>query len=148
MGLGNPLMGDDGVGVRVAEELRRHGVPPHVDVYEAETPGLLLITLIEGYDKAVLIDALRLNGPPGTVYRLEFDEEAFSQASAPLSMHDIDAVAALRIARRTGRAPREVVIVGVEPKRVELGAGLSGEVERAIPRAVEVVLREVEADGG
>ncbi len=145
MGLGNLLMSDDGVGVRVAEELRKTDLPPSVEVYDAGTPGLSLINLIDGYDKAVLIDAVRLNGPPGTVYRFEFDDTLFDQ-NPPSSMHELDAVFALKLAKRIGKAPKKIVVIGVEPKKVELGLDLSKEVESSIPKVIEAVLREVVDD--
>jgi hydrogenase maturation protease len=145
VGLGNVLMGDEGVGVRLAEELLKRSLPPNVVVYPAGTPGLALIHLLEGFDKAVLMDAVKLGGEPGTVYRFTFDSSAFKDIS-PSSMHDLDAVAALKLAAKVGAAPQEVVVVGVEPKSVELCEGLSREVEASIPKAIDLVLKEVEAD--
>jgi len=142
IGLGNTLMADEGVGVKVVKELKKQALPPNVEVYEAGTPGLFLISLIEGFDKVILVDAVELKGPPGTIYRLSFEEGLF-ETSSPTSMHEIDAITALKIAKHTGKLPREVVIVGIEPKVVELGEGLSPEVEAAIPKAVKLLLNEL-----
>lgn len=146
MGLGNVLMGDEGVGVEVAEQLLKHTLPPTVTVYPAGTPGLALLHLIEGFDKAVLIDAVKLNGEPGSVYRFPFDPSLF-KSRRPFSMHDFDAVAALEMAIKAGVAPREIVVIGVEPKNLELGMGLSREVKSSIPKVVDLVLKEVGVDG-
>jgi len=145
VGLGNVLMGDEGVGVRIAEELLKHSLPPTVAVYPAGTPGLALIHLVEGFDKAILVDAVKLNGEPGAVYRLQFDPALF-KGHRPLSMHGFDAVDALEIAIKTGLAPKEVVVIGVEPKSLEPGMGLSKEVEASIPKAVGLILEEVRED--
>jgi len=143
--LGNALMGDEGVGVKLAEELLKQRLPPNVAVYAAGTPGLALIHLVEGFDKAVLVDAVRLGGEPGTVYRFTFDPLMFRDEGI-FSMHGLDAVAALKLATKVGVAPREVVVVGVEPKSVELSEGLSREVEASIPKALSLVLEEVGVD--
>jgi len=145
VGLGNTLMGDEGVGVRVVEELLKHPLPPYVTVHPAGTPGLALIHLIEGFDKAVLVDAVKMGGEPGAVYRFNFDPSLFNEPW-PSSMHGVDAVTALKIAMGAGLAPKEVVVVGIEPKRVELREGLSKEVEASIPKAVNLVLEEVKVD--
>lgn len=146
VGLGNVLMGDDGVGVRVAEELLRLNLPPNVIVHPAGTPGLALLHLIEGYEKVVLVDAIKLGGEPGTVYRLGFDLSSFKDGGL-LSMHDLDAAAALRLAVGAGLPLGEVVIIGVEPRRVRFGEPLSNEVEASIPKVVSLVLKEVEEGG-
>ncbi|MEM4699929.1 MAG: hydrogenase maturation protease [Candidatus Nezhaarchaeales archaeon] len=142
VGLGNVLMGDDGVGVRVAEELLRLNLPPSVAVYPVGTPGLALLHLIEGYEKVVLIDAIEMGGEPGTVYRLDFSPSLFNDVGF-LSMHDFDAVAALRLAIGAGVPLGEVVIIGIEPKRICFGEALSSEVEASIPKVVGLVLKEV-----
>ncbi|MCX8205222.1 MAG: hydrogenase maturation protease [Candidatus Nezhaarchaeota archaeon] len=146
VGLGNVLMGDEGVGVRAAEALSRLHLPPTITVYPAGTPSLALLHLIEGSEKVVLIDAVKLGGKPGTVYRFNFDPLLFKDES-PLSMHGLDAVAALRLAVNTGMAPREIVVIGVEPKQTRLGEALSNEVEASIPKVLDLVLKEVVEHG-
>lgn len=147
VGLGNVLMSDDGVGVRVAEELLKLNLPPNVTVYPAGTPGLALLHLIEGCRKVVLIDAIKLGREPGTVYCFNFDPSFFKDKNL-LSMHDLDAVTALKLALSAGTPLGEVVIIGVEPKRVCFGETMSSEVEASIPKVINLVLKEVEGGEG
>lgn len=146
LGLGNQLMGDDGVGIDVVRKLKELTLPPSVEAYEVGTPGLHLISFIEEFDKVVLVDALRLRGPPGTVYRLTLNEVLHENLNVTnaTSMHEIDATVALDIAKHTGRLAGDVVFIGIEPKRVELDDKLSFEVNSAVSTAVKLIIKELE----
>ena len=108
LGLGNPLRGDDAVGLRVADELRR-SPPPGVEVDVDTGGGLRVMERLVGYDSVVLVDAFVGGGTPGTVVRL--DAEALpTQHTA--SSHDVTLGTALALARAMGLAvPRRVPVV-------------------------------------
>ena len=147
LGLGNPLMGDDGVGVRVVEELKGLELPDGVEAVEGGTAGLGLIGLMEGYQRVIIVDAAEMGHPPGCVVRFTPSEAQFAAVAAPLSLHHIGLGEVLAMAEALEVAPAELVIIGIQPSQVEAGSGLSQEVKGAIPRIIRIVLDELDATG-
>ncbi len=147
LGLGNPIVSDDSVGLRVATELRsvlkdRVGVEVDVDYWG----GLRLMERMIGYDRAVVIDAIQTGAAPGTIHRLRPDDLP-TQRSA--SAHDANLPTALALGRQAGmHLPPDdaVTLVAIEAADIlNFGEQLTPEVEAAIPRAVRLVL-EILAD--
>lgn len=145
LGLGNPLLGDEGIGVRVVEELKGLELPDGVVVVEGGTTGLGLIGLMEGYERVIIVDAADMGHPPGRVVRFTPLEVQLKTAEAPLSLHQIGLEEVLALAEALEVAPAELVIIGIQPSQVEVGAGLSPEVERAIPQIIRIILDELDA---
>ncbi len=140
LGLGNPLLGDEGIGVRVVEELSGLELPDGVEVAEGGTAGVGLIGLMEGYQRVIVVDAADMGQPPGRVVRFTPSEAQFKMAETRLSLHQIGLGEALALAEALEVAPAEVVIIGVQPGRIAGRVGLSPEVERAIPQISKMVL--------
>ena len=145
LGLGNPLLGDEGIGLRAVEELKGLELPDGVTVAEGGTTGLGLVSLMEGYQRVIVVDAADMGHPPGRVVRFTPSEAQLKTAEAPLSLHQIGLGEALALADALEVAPAELVIIGVQPHRVEMGAGLSSEVEGAIPQIIRIILDELDA---
>jgi hydrogenase maturation protease len=145
LGLGNPLLGDEGIGMRVVEELKGLELPDGVVVVEGGTTGLGLIGLMEGYERVIIVDAADMGHPPGRVVRFTPLEVQLKTAEAPLSLHQIGLEEVLALAEALEVAPAELVIIGIQPSQVEVGAGLSPEVERAIPQIIRIILDELDA---
>lgn len=142
-GLGNPILGDDGVGVRVARAVQERVADPALDFLEAPLGGLALAERLEGYDRAILIDAIQTRGGvPGAVYRLTLDDVPSYHAD---SAHDASLKAALELIRlQGGRVPGEIVIIAVEAVNLlEFGEELTPPVAAAVPAAVAAVLAEL-----
>jgi hydrogenase maturation protease len=141
LGLGNPILGDDSVGLRVAAALRRLPLPEHVVVQEDYWGGLRLMESMIGYRRAVVLDAMVTGAPPGTIRVLE-PGSLPTQRSA--SAHDVNLLTALEVGRAAG-APlpknEDIQLVAIEAADVlTFSEQLSPEVEAAIPRAVRTVL--------
>jgi hydrogenase maturation protease len=147
LGLGNPLLGDEGIGVRVVEELKGLKLPDGVTVVEGGTAGLGLIGLMEGYQRVLIVDAADMGHPPGRVVRFTPLEAQFKTAEAPLSLHQIGLGEVLALAEALEVAPAELVIIGIQPSRIEGGVGLSPEVQGAIPQIIRIILDELDATG-
>ncbi|MEW5762531.1 MAG: hydrogenase maturation protease [Bacillota bacterium] len=150
LGCGNLLAGDDGVGVEVLRRLEEEGVPPGVELVEAGAPGLGLLELMLGAEKAVIVDAVAGGGPPGEVVRWREEELPAPAGRAP-SVHGVGIREALAWGRQAaaGAMPREVVVIGVRVART--GAwhmGLSPEVAAAVSRAARAVREELERRPG
>jgi hydrogenase maturation protease len=141
-GVGNPLFGDDGVGLVVARELMKRRLPRFVEVMELGTRSLEILTRIEGYSKVVFIDAVRSGKPPGSVTVYRIGEARESGPGNLMSLHELDLVATIRIGRLTGKLPRATIIVGIEPERVDTGLALSQAVSRSISEAANTALEE------
>lgn len=147
MGVGNPLMRDDGVGPRVIELLLAgYRFPDNVEVIDAGTMSYMILDLLRDIDRLVIIDAVRETGhPPGTVMKMTPEEIAPNQV--PHSMHDIALVDVLQAAELMGSAPTSVA-VGVQIDTVEEWVlELSPAVEAAVPIAAAAVLDELAALG-
>jgi hydrogenase maturation protease len=147
LGLGNILCTDDGVGaVAVHRLLRTRRPPPGVEVLDGGTLGLSLLPILEEADAAILVDAIRAEGPPGTLVRIEGDEVAPAVA-ARLSVHQVGVADLLDSARLLGRCPPRLVLLGLVPADLGLGVALTPAVEAQLPALVSAVLAEARALG-
>ncbi|MBI2389156.1 MAG: hydrogenase maturation protease [Deltaproteobacteria bacterium] len=141
LGVGNLLMADEGVGVRCAQAVERV-VPPHVRVIDGGTSTHELLEDLEDLDLLIIVDAVASGRAPGAIVRLEDGSipSAFSNKLSPHQHGINDLLATLRL---LGRAPRRVVLLGVEPKRVALDLELSPEIAAALPALIARVVREI-----
>jgi len=147
LGVGSPLMGDDGLGVGVVEMLReRWSGDPGLTFLDGGTWGMRVLPYIEDARRLLLLDVIRAGREPGTVVRLERDELP-RHLHHKLSPHQIDLAEVLALAELRGSFPDEAVALGVEPAEVALRDGLSSVVEAAVPALVEAVRTQLEAWG-
>ena len=153
VGLGNPILGDDGVGWKVAEEVKREleigELTGHSPIFQSSVEveffalgGLSLMERLVGYDRAVIIDAVQTQKPPGAVsiFRLEdFPDRSGANLTAA---HDTSLQKALALGRQLGsHLPTEVWVVGVEAERLyDFSETLTPAVEAAVRRAAQAVL--------
>ena len=152
IGLGNPILTDDGVGVKVAFELERLidlGAHPELTITEASAGGLRLMEAILGYDKVVLIDAYYLKpetNTPGKIHRLSLDDlRSVSPTQHSTSAHDTSLVTALDAAEKMGYAiPSEFSIYAVEVENIlDFSETPTPAVADAIPIVVELIIEEL-----
>lgn len=145
-GIGNHWQRDDGFGSEVARRLEAIELPDGVAVIDFGTGGLdLAYQVMYGYDALVMIDISRQGGSPGTLYVMEVDEDEVPGGSVEdgeiLNPHAMDPETVLRFIKITGGWPGKVVIVACEPQTIdEMGVGLSGPVDEAVGRAVDLVI--------
>lgn len=147
LGVGSPLMGDDGLGVAAVAALRRAaGTMEGVAFLDGGTWGMQLLPAIEDCRRLLVVDAIRDGREPGTVVRLEKDElpRLLYQKVSP---HQVDLREVFAVAELKGTFPEEAVALGVEPEVVELHDGLSASVEGALPRLLEEVWAQLRSWG-
>jgi hydrogenase maturation protease len=147
LGLGNPILSDDGVGPRIAEELEGK-LDGNVTVAEASLAGLNLLDLLAGYDRAIIIDSIKTcEGEPGRIYRLDIED--FKDTCHAASTHDVNLATALEFGRRLGMAlPRRIDILAIEVVDTTcFGEELTPEVAEAVPVCVNMVIEELKAGG-
>ncbi len=145
LGLGNPLMADEGIGVYLVERLLESADKySAVDFVDAGTGGLSILYQIEYHRKAIVIDCAFMDEPPGTIRRFTPEEVQSVKVLAHQSLHEADLMQILALARQLGQAPDEVVIFGIQPERVEPGLGLSRTLMERIDEYISMILRELE----
>ncbi|MEM1658774.1 MAG: hydrogenase maturation protease [Candidatus Jordarchaeales archaeon] len=143
IGVGNYLLGDEGVGIHVVNKLREVTLPSCVEVVDGGVGGLFLLEFFEKAEKVILIDAVLGGGKPGDVYVLRAKELEESGVKSLTSSHDVDIQMLVKVAREMEVLP-ELFLVGVEPKNYrEIGINLSREVEEAMPKVIEIILKLV-----
>jgi len=140
LGIGNLLLGDEGVGVHAARALLEQGCPNGTEVLEVGTAILDALSALEKAHRVIVLDAMKHDGNPGTVYRIPLERCRRSQSIA--SMHGFDI---LRVLALLGRPyPPEVLVFGVEPRSLDWSMELSPEVSEALPFLLKAVRRELE----
>ncbi len=145
LGLGNPLLGDDAIGLEVAKLAReRLAVREDVDVQEEEAGGLRLMERMSGYQRVVVVDAIVSGGVPGTIRRMGSDEAPTQRTAIA---HGIDLPRALALGRSLGLPmPETVRIVAIEAESVlEFRHDMTPAVAASLEAAVAAVIEEVEA---
>ena len=144
LGIGNPILTDDSVGLRVARLVRDKLDPQKATVAEVSFTGLELLDLMVGYERVVIVDSIQtVGGQVGEVYRLEPDNLGLTYDTT--SIHGVNLVTAIDIGQKLGLTlPEKVVIFAVEVADVAtFGEECTPAVRQAIPRVAEMVLREV-----
>ena len=141
LGIGNVLMLDDAFGPYVVRVLdASYEFPGTVSLVDAGTPGHDMTLYMEGRDALIVVDAVRAAGPPGELRLYPLDEVLRMPPPQVTSPHEPGLKDAFLKLRFTGGAPGEGTLVGVIPKEVETGVGLSAPVRAAVPHAVRAVL--------
>ncbi len=147
LGLGNPLMADEGIGVYLIERLRESASAyPAVDFIDAGTGGLSILYLIEGRRKAIVIDCAFMDEPPGTIRRFTPDQVQSTKVLAHQSLHEADLMQIIALAGELGQAPGAIVIFGIQPQRVEPGLGLSRTLTERIDDYLSTIRQELRTD--
>jgi hydrogenase maturation protease len=146
LGLGNPLRGDDGVGSAVIAMLRSPrfaaALPPTCTLRDGGTPGLETALLLDGYGRALIIDAAEMGLDPGGVRIFAPDEVRLHIQAAGLRSftHMAGLAEALALGAALGDMPAEIAIVGIQPASLNWEIGLSPAVAAAVPVACEHVI--------
>lgn len=143
IGLGNPILGDDGVGWKVAEEVRRQlPYDMSVNVDCLSVGGISLMEHLIGYDRAILIDAFALEEPIGSILVLKLSDLPNYSAFHTTNTHDTSLQNAIELGRSMGAPlPNEVDIVGIATHRIyDFGEELSPPVAEAVSFAARVVI--------
>lgn len=147
MGLGNLVMSDDGLGSRVISELEQRYRPcDAVKLLDGGTLGLDLLPRLEGIDKLLIIDALQMGVEPGAIFRLE-GEDVPRVFANKLSVHQMGLQDLLAVAELQGHLPSELVVIGAQSGRIEMGLELSSPVAAVLDEVVANVVEELQKWG-
>ena len=148
LGVGNQILGDDGVGIHVTDILKERIMEPNITIDDAITGGMNLLELILGYDKAIIVDAVKTTvGKNGEVKRIPLEDFSTMHSCNP---HDVSLNEAIEMAKKMGenRIPNEIIVIGILMKEIpcEFGEKLSKEIAAAVPKAVEMTLNEIKKE--
>lgn len=135
LGIGNPIMGDDGIGIVLLEELMAAGLQRPVEFIDGGTIGMSLLPAVEDSGSLLILDALAGPGPGGTLVHLTGDQLP-RLLSAKISQHQVGLLDVLACARLHGREPDRISVVGVTPGEIDLRVGLTPAVAAAVPQAL------------
>ena len=146
IGVGNMLMGDDGVGPAAIGLLRDRGLDARADLIDAGLAFSETLCDLEPDRPIVILDAVRGGGRPGCLYRIDVDDLDPSAASmgAAMSLHEASVLPALRMEALTGREFNDVTIFGIQPGHLDWGMELSGPVAEAMEKLVRAVCRHLD----
>lgn len=145
LGLGNVLQKDDGVGVHVVQYMQQQNInlPTNVDVMDGGTAVFNLIPYMIDYDKLVIVDAVKVDDRPGSVYK--FNGHHLKAQSPQVSLHEMGIAEVLKILKIQGHSP-EVEVIGIVPEDIlSLDSALSPSVQESIPKVVDLILDSITA---
>ena len=125
-GLGNPIMSDEGVGVRVVELVeQRADLPDNVEVMDLGTGNMNVLHAIASRRKVVFVDCALMGEASGTIRQFSLDDVVSKKIQSHWSAHDGDLLNLLNISKTLGELPEKVVLFGIEPQTIEFGEQLT-----------------------
>jgi hydrogenase maturation protease len=140
LGVGNTLLGDEGVGVHALRFLRTQRLAPVVDLVDGGTLGFSLAGLLSEAEQVIVIDAAEMHAPPGTLRQFEGEEmDQFLARRKSSTAHEVSLYDLLVVGHLTGGLPQRRALVAVQPSEFGWIEALSPEVEQALPRVAETV---------
>jgi len=144
LGIGNPILTDDAIGILVAREIAKLQLPG-VDVQEVAASGIEVMELMLDYEKIVIVDAIMLpDKEPGEIFRLK--EEDFSHTVNGASPHGVNISTAIALGRQTTpkRMPEEIAFLAMQAEDVStFSERLTESVGRKLPELIDVVKKEI-----
>jgi hydrogenase maturation protease len=144
LGLGNPLMSDEGIGVRIINEfLEQKDKFPLVDFVDAGTAGLSVIHMLADRNKAVFIDCAYMETLPGTIKRFTPEDVKSVKGLLHHSLHEADLLKIIDCAKQLNQCPADVVIFGIEPQNISPGRMLSRPLRDNIEKYINAIASEL-----
>ena len=139
------MMRDDGIGPLLVSKLKgSDDLPLNIDLIDEGVGGMRIIHDMEGYDRVLIIDATDFGGGPGEykLFRPE-DVETVKQISGR-SLHEMDLIKTIELARLTGGAPEDIMIMAIQPEIVEMGEGISDSLQVKTDSYVKAIISSIQ----
>jgi hydrogenase maturation protease len=147
IGLGNLLMGDEGVGVHAIRYLEAHyEVPPDLEIVDGGTAGLDLLPYVEKRHRVIFVDAVNFEREPGYIGILK-NREIPAMFGVKDSLHHLGLMDVLAAAQLLDATPGEMCLIGIQPQTMELGVELSDLMQGRLPALVDHILEQLRSWG-
>ncbi|UWG97988.1 HyaD/HybD family hydrogenase maturation endopeptidase [Dehalobacter sp. DCM] len=143
MGVGNVLLSDEGLGVRILDAFDKDALPDNVELIEGGTAGLELVHLIKDVDFLILVDAVNAKSEPGSVFRFRPEDIRILPDAFEVSFHQVGIIEVLNVADLLGNAP-QTLIYGVQPKSLDWGMEVSEEIKAVFPQLIQQIIKEID----
>jgi hydrogenase maturation protease len=144
VGVGNDFRGDDGAGIAVARELRLSALNG-VEIVELNGEVTGLLDRLDGFDRLILIDAIRSQSSPGTIHRIDASRNPVPDDRSQRSTHGISIGSVIEIARAQNMLPQHVLVFGIEGATFDHGAALTPKVEHSVKSLVKEITRMLDS---
>lgn len=141
IGIGNILLKDDGIGVHTVNELEKEGLPSTIELVDGGTSTLAMLSYFLECRKIIVVDALKAGYEPGTIYRIK-PEDLVSYKKENLSIHDVQILDVVKMARMLGANP-DVVVFGIEPQEIRFELEMSDLMSCKIPEIIGLIKQEL-----
>jgi len=143
IGFGNKYRSDDGIGIRIVEELEKLDFFKDIEIIDGGTSGADLIFLIKDCRKIIIIDAVDAGQNAGDVVNIQINdvEEFIKRDYKSLSLHDLNLADILKLIKAL-KINADISIIGVKPKKMDFGDRLSPEIEGKIPEIISLLKKE------
>lgn len=142
LGIGNILLTDEGIGVRVIDRLQEIALPDNVEILDGGTAGVDLLDILADRQKVIIIDAVDAGCTPGTVVCFGIDQ-LMPKDHPEVSLHELGIAETVFMTKQLGCAPKEVTVYGIQPENINCGLELSQTLQNAVEYVVELILTEL-----
>lgn len=144
LGLGNPLMRDEGIGTVLIEKLSAIADKfPGVDFIDAGTGGMSILYLIEERQKVIIIDCAYMNTAPGTIKKFRPDQAESVKKLAHQSLHEVDILKVIQLATQLDNCPPDIIFFGIEPEKIEQGQSLTETIASKMQTYIDTITAEL-----
>ena len=141
IGLGNLLKGDDGIGVKIIEELHHRKLPQNLSIYDLGTGGMKVLHVLKDLDKVLIVDAVRFGGEPGD--HVFFEPNEIKSLKTPKGTHDSNLFEVIELSKQLEEIPRKIVIMGIQPNDTGFNKNLSCEVSKNFDYLIECLIEKI-----
>lgn len=141
LGIGNLLLEDEGVGIHLIEALKNEPLPENVELVDGSVLGFDLLPIIENCDKLIVVDAIKTDDNPGTIYKFSAQDIEVKR-EIPVSLHDLDFFQVLELAKRLNKLP-PTELIAIVPHEIDWGMELSEKIKEKVPKLKQLVMEEI-----
>jgi hydrogenase maturation protease len=142
LGVGNLLLGDEGIGIHLIQEMRKELLPRNVELVDGGTAGIDLLNWLEAAEYIIIVDCVEAGEKPGSIFRIPIDELVLDSTNQLISLHDINLTEVLSMAKKMKILP-PTIIFGVQPEFIGYQTELSPTLHNTLPRLIQLIKNEI-----
>lgn len=144
LGLGNPIMSDEGVGPAIVQGFMDKAEDyTDIEFVDVGTGGFSLLYHLEGADRVVFVDCAKMGDAPGTIRRFTCDQVQTVKRLAHFSLHEGDLLTLIDKAKQLSQCPDDIVIFGIEPQLIDFGLSLTDALSGQMDHYLSVIDKEL-----